>query len=456
MTARALVGLAGLQALYLIVGSCLLWALCGRRSWRANGQLAGLAYLLGVAALGIVWTLLLVAGVPFGGVTILASAAAVALVSLVVDRWRGGPRPTRAQARALTWFSLVAATGIALTAVFLEALFRASRLQGLYAFDAWAFWVPKAIAIYSFGGLDEQFFVQLDGPTYPPLVPIVDAAAFHAMGSADVVTLHVQYWFFAVGFAAAAAGLLWRHVPSWILWPLLVFTLLLPRTAGHLVTPQADFLLQFFFCVAVLLAALWLLEGSTWYLATATLLLGAAVLTKREGILLAAILLFALAVASLDRWRRTWPRIGVSALVVIAVGLPWRLWYRSHDISGEAPTSFEASRERVYDAFRLALEVFFDPALWSVLTLVAVAAVVLAAIWGDRRLAVFFGCVFVLIVFGGTWITAAFPEIPVTAEEAVNPIVRYTASAVLVAGIASPLLLAGVWARAGSHERQVG
>ena len=66
---------------------------------------------------------------------------------------------------------IVAAVGIALTVLFVEALFRRARLSGLYNWDAWAFWVPKGKAIYFFGGLDEGFFTSLPGSSYPPLVP---------------------------------------------------------------------------------------------------------------------------------------------------------------------------------------------------------------------------------------------------------------------------------------------
>ena len=92
-------------------------------------------------------------------------------------------------------------------------MFRAARLHSLQAYDAWAFWVPKAKAIYFFDGLDEQVFTTAPNATYPPLRPILDAAAFHAMGGADIVTFHVQFWFLVVGAVAAIAGCLHRHVP---------------------------------------------------------------------------------------------------------------------------------------------------------------------------------------------------------------------------------------------------
>ena len=196
---------------------------------------------------------------------------------------------------------LVTAAGVALTGLLLEALFRSARLQSLQAYDAWAFWVPKAKAIYFFGGLDQQVFTTFPGPTYPPLVPILDAAAFHAMGGADVVTFHLQYWFLVVGAVAAIAGCLYRHVPAWFLWPPLVLVLAVPRVASGLLTPQADMLVDALFVVGALLLALWLRDGRGWRLAAAAVLFAGAGLTKREGLLFVAAALVVALVASLGR-----------------------------------------------------------------------------------------------------------------------------------------------------------
>ncbi len=447
MTIRAIAGLLALNALYLAVGTSVLAALRGWRSAREWGSFAGLAYLLGVSTLGVLWVLLLVVGIPFRGPTIVVSAALVVVVAAAVARARRRPVGWgRSPARVLTRLSLVTAVGIAAVAVFFEALFRAGRLHGLYAFDGWAFWIPKATSIFGTGQLEPDVLEQLANPSYPPLVPTLDAAAFHAMGGIDVVTLHLQYWLFAVGFCAAAAGLLSRRVPTWILWPFLVLSLVAPRMSGSLLVPQADFLLQFLLCTAALLGAAWLVGSASWQLSAVTILLGGCVLTKREGIFLAAVLLVALAVASADRWRMAWPRLGVVALGVAAIGLPWRLWYLSQGIGGEQPRDSDPGRTD--DALRLALEVFFDRGLWSVLTLLAIAAVVLAALRGAARQAVFVGVLLALVVLGGAWLTVAFPEFPVTADESVNPIVRFTGAAALLSAVAAPLLLAGVWARA--------
>ena len=67
MTERAVFGLAALNAAYLCAGVAVLWALRGFHTWASLLRLAGLSYLLGVAVFGILWTELLVIGVPFGG-----------------------------------------------------------------------------------------------------------------------------------------------------------------------------------------------------------------------------------------------------------------------------------------------------------------------------------------------------------------------------------------------------
>src|SRR4026209_183293 len=84
-----------------------------------------------------------------------------------------------------------------------------------------------------------QFFLALANPSYPPLVPALEAAAFHAMGSADTVTLHVQFWFFLSGFVAAVAGVLGPRVHAAVLGPILLVVLVAPRVVARSLAPQA-------------------------------------------------------------------------------------------------------------------------------------------------------------------------------------------------------------------------
>ena len=146
----------------------------------------------------------------------------------------------------------------------------------------------QAKAIYYFGGFDQQFFRELINQAYPPLVPVLEGAAFHFMGAPDVVTLHLQFWFLLVGFVGAVVGLLSGRVSPVFVWPPLLLMLVAPHVGGHFYQPTADFLLDELFAIAALLIALWLIDRKEWQLVAAGLLLAAVMSTKREGYAFAA------------------------------------------------------------------------------------------------------------------------------------------------------------------------
>ena len=370
---------------------------------------------------------LLVVGVPFGGWAVLAHARRC-------NRrlWRRGrpsgpqrsSRPCRPRRPGHRLSLFVTAAGIALVGLLLEALFRSARLQSLQAYDAWAFWVPKAKAIYFFGGLDEQIFTTSAGPTYPPIVPILDAAAFHAMGSVDVVTFHLQFWFLVAGGVAAIAGCLYRHVPP-------VATLAAAparprrpalrraaadaagrrarrpplrrrRAAAHTLAPR---------------------RSGVAPRGVAALFAGAA-LTKREGLL-------SRRARARGRVRRSWPRRRSAWPPPRSRGrarrrgrIPWRLWYRAHDITGEAPPSLGAgaSLDRALDSLRLSLDVLFDMSLWSVLAVRPVARArrrrSSGATGGSRGSSLRSSA---LVFLGGAWVTVLLPGLPITRGRGAQP-----------------------------------
>jgi hypothetical protein len=440
VTVRALAGITALNLAYALAGLSLLWGLRGFRTWGSVLRLAGLGYLVGVAAFGVAWTALLVVGAPFGGIALAVSLVALGAGGAAIGRVRGVAVPHGLGWARATPILLVTAAGLALAGLFLEALFRAARLQSLQEYDAWAFWVPKGLAIFFFDGLDEHVFTTAPNATYPPLQPILDAAAFHAMGGPDVVTLHVQFWFLVAGTVAAVAGLLHRHVPAWLLWPPVLLVLVVPRFGERLLAPQADVLVDVLVVVAALLLALWLRDRAGWRLAAAAVLLAGAVNTKREGILFAACVLVVALVVS-----RAWRQLGAAALVVVLAIVPWRLWAAHHDIPSGAPSSFGS--DRLLDALDLSARVLYSNSRWSIVPLVATIALAAAAIWGDRRLAAYVGLLALLLFAGGVWSTVGFEELALTADESGNPIVRYTGSIVLLAAVVMPLLLASVWRR---------
>ena len=392
MTVRALVGLAIGHLIVLGVGCCLIWGARGLRSWAELARLSGLAYLIGVATLGVALSVELVAGVPFGLASVTVTCLVLALAGLVLGRLFGRA-PPRLRGCEAEGMGFVAASYGALVVVYVEALFRAGRLAPLSNYDGWAFWVPKAEAIYFLGGLDERFFRQLPNPTYPPLVPALEPATFHAMGSADVVTLHVQFWCFLTGFVVAVGGLLAPRVHAVLLWPVLLFVLVAPRIVARSLEPQADFLLDYFFVLAALPVALWLLDRRAWQLGVASVFLGGAMLTKREGALLAACVLTAALVASWRVRRFAWPRIALASSCALALAAPWRIWFSSRDLTGEFPSSgflglFE-HLDRPWPALQSVVKALLDDELWLLVIPLARLAIVLAVVSGARVLPVY-------------------------------------------------------------------
>jgi hypothetical protein len=450
MTVRPLIGLAVLNAFVLGAGAGLLWGIRGWRSWVELVRLSGLAYMLGVAGLGVALVVELVVGVPFGLATVLLTCVVLAAGGLVAGRLLRRPRPTArdGDSRGL---GLVAVAFGAVVVVYLEALFRAGRLASLSNWDGWAFWVPKAKAIYYFGGLDEQFFRELANPSYPPLIPALEASAFELMGSADVVTLHVQFWCFLAGFVAAVVGLLAPRVPALLLWPFLLLVLVAPRVVARTLEPQADFLLDYFFALAALLVALWLLEQRPWQLVAASLFLSAAVLTKREGQLLAACVLVAALAASWGTKRSAWPRLAAAGACVLVLALPWRIWFTSRELTGDLPGTGVLGLfdylDRPWPAFRSVLRAVGDYDLWLLVLPLAAVAVVLAFVAGARVLPTYAALVYGLATAGFVWVLWSFTELelPFVQDEGVNPIVRLTGSLVVLSAALVPLLLDAAW-----------
>jgi hypothetical protein len=455
VTVRAIFGLVVLNFFMLGVGTALMFAFRGWRSWYEALRLAGCAYFLGVAGLGVALVLELVVGLTFSLPTILGTGATLAGAAVLVGRRR---EPGAASPCSRGQSLLVAALFGAATLVYMEALFRSGRLRGLYEFDAWAFWVPKAKAIYYYGGLDRQFFHDLPGPSYPPLLPALQAESFHFMGSADVVTLHVQFWFLLAGFIAAAIGILAPRVRAWIMWPPLILLLVAPYVVDRALQPQADFLLDEFVALAGLLLALWVLEQQVWLVAAAGLFLAAAMLTKREGYVLAGCLVAAALVASVGRGWRCQAPVVLAAGVAVLLTVPWRLFLTARHLTGGGPeaggTGLVAHLDRAWPSLKLALSALFGFGDWLMAMPLALAAVLLAAMDGSRRLAVFGATVYVAMVAAFTWTTWAFPSLPITKEASVNPIVRFTGSAIFLTAVLTPLLLATVWKRGWELRRR--
>jgi hypothetical protein len=444
---HSLAGLVLFNLFLLSVGIQVLFAVRGWGAWSELVRLSGFAYMLGVAAMGTLLVLELVAGLDLSLLSILATGVVIGAAAILagrafghsIPRWRLPSRPV-SYAAALFGASMI---------VYGEALFRSGRLAGLYEFDGWAFWVPKAKAIYYFGGLDPQFFAELPGPSYPPLMPGLEAAAFRFMGSPDVVTVHLQFWFVFVGFLAALMGLLAPSVSPLFVWPPVLLLAVTPHVLGYALQEEGDFLLDEFFALAALLIALWLVERRDWQLASAALFSAAAMLTKREGYLLCACVAIAALAAASHQRRLLWPPLLKAGGVAVALTVPWRVFLLVRDLpQGGAEAGgagLFAHADRAWPSFRLAVSAMFDYDIWLVIGPIMVLAIGAAAIAGATRLAGYAALVFGLAIAAFTWVTWAFPTLPITKEASANPIVRLTGSLALASTALLPPLLSRAW-----------
>jgi len=447
MTIRAIAGLATLNLFVLGVGAGVLWGMRGWRTWTEFVRLCGVAYLLGIASLFVVLTLELVFGIPFGAASVALTGVGLGLGGLLVGRKRGHPAPRLGSLGvSLIRPSLLGAVFVGAIAVYLEALFRPGRLSGS-GWDVWASWVPKAKGIYFSRGVDAEFFASLPGPSYPPGLPALHAAAFHAMGSADAVTLHLQQWFLAIGFAAAVVGLLAPRVRSWILLPLLLLLLLMPDLRNRATDMYADVPLGYQLAVAALLVLLWIEDSRSWKLWGATLLLSGAMLTKREGILFALCVVFAAFAATLRERRRAWPRIAAAGVVALALSLPWRVWFTFNELPSDAPEAGYLGvfdhLDRAWPSFELVVSTFFNYDLWLIVPTLGVAAAVLAYLAGARKEAVFALVLLGTSLVGCAWTFWSNPSLDIGDDEGL--VNRVVGTPMLVLAAFMPLLLELAW-----------
>jgi hypothetical protein len=323
---RSLAGLVLANILFFAAGAGVVRLL----GWRLRESL-GLAYMSGIAAVGVLSTLLLLAGLSLGPWDALVLCALLAALGLV-RRERvstGGGADRR-----------IALPAGGLLGVYLAALFTQSLFEPLNAWDAWAKWTMKARAIVLLGGLDTAVFANhayrplvLD---YPMLVPAIEAIDFRFMGRLDDRVIHVQFWLLLVGLLVAAYELLRDRVPQTLLWPALLLVGASPALADNVTAAYGDAPLAFFFALAAIAGWRYLVTGERRTLWFIGLVAGAAVATKQEGS--AFVLgLFVLLVVFCRVRRRSLAPLALPALWCLVAIVPWRIWVSNHDIRSSTP-----------------------------------------------------------------------------------------------------------------------
>jgi hypothetical protein len=440
-------GLVALNALFLVAGLGILFPFGVFATWGHVVRLAGVAYLAGFAAVTLIAVELVVAGHVPGVAAVIAVTVATVVVGIVAARRRGVTLPARVRGSAgdepLLWVALAC---ISLALVLLESIVRVAHTQGEVGGDSIAIWTPRAKIIH-FYGLDAQLWDMMGGQTYPILVPTLQALDFAFMGGVDTVALHLQYSFLLIGFVFAIAGLLRPRVPLVLVWPVLLLFLVMPNFDYWALVPQADLPLQYLFVCAAIVAWRWIEERAAWQLALFGLWTAASMATKREGQLLAACLVLTVFAATAREWRRRWPGIAAAAAAAVLVNLPWRLWFHSHDFTGETPGATLGQlldhAGRIPPSAWLVARLTFGWHDWLLAAPLGLVAAALAVAWGSRPLAAYFLGLCALIVAGFIWILWSIDSLPIAPTD-VTPMPRAVGALVLLALAFAPLLLSSV------------
>ncbi|HEY4346836.1 MAG TPA: hypothetical protein VGM80_04545 [Gaiellaceae bacterium] len=442
-------GVIELNVLFTGTGLFLLWGLRGFRTWVELVESIGLALVLGAAAVGVLATLVLIAGTGLATWTIIGLCAAVAATGALVGRLRRNPLPsglgTLPPFSAASAVSCVAAIvgALALVAV-LVAFFRVARVTPLGGGDSYQFWVPKAKVIYFGGTIGGGFFGSLPSPRYPLYVPALQAMDFRFMGSANAPALAVQYWFLYAGFAFASVSILRRMVPAWLAWLFVALTGVIPELDNRLLGAQADWPLDLQFAIAVLLAAAWVRLRETWMLVALGIMLAALIATKQEGLLLAGSLYAGLALATLLDWRRAWPRLLAAGLAAYAVNLPWRIWWGTRSYPAQSGGFKYIHSARLGPSIHLAVRILFSYPMWLLFVPLALtaAATALTVSGKARTSSILFIGTAVTAFVGFTYVLWSLEPPILDERQSSTPIPRASGSIVLLATVMAPLLIA--------------
>ncbi len=203
-------------------------------------------------------------------------------------------------------------------------------IRPLLEWDGWAIWGTRSRALYEFGGATGPVFTSdVYLPLqHPLLLPSLDAIDFRAMGTYDPTLVHVQLALLAFGFLLGFVSLLRDRVPLALVGATALAVLSAEPVLKQLSTGLADVPLAFFVALGLLGTGRWLASGERWALVAGTLFLGAATLTKSEGLFFALAALLALAPFAWSRRRE----LGVAAAAVVAIVLPWRLFVSLRDL----------------------------------------------------------------------------------------------------------------------------
>ena len=375
-----------------------------------------LAYGVGMAATGILAAHLALIDVPLGLVELVVLAAVALFLGLRRVRDASGSEPQTRPSEPL-WSRLVGAGALVVALVLLAHAWFTYEIRPLLEWDGWAIWGTKARALYEFGGATGPVFTS-DAYLplqHPLLLPALEATDFRAIGVYDPTLVHVQLLLLAVGFLLAFVALLRDRVPFLLVGTTVLAVLAAEPVLKQLSTNLADVPLALFVALGLVGLGRWLATAERWPLVAGTLFLGAASLTKSEGLFFALAAFLALAPFA---WRR-WRELGTATLAVVAIVLPWRLFVELHGLplveyrlrNAVSPGYLSDHSDRVRPAIDGLLDQIFTLE-WGLLVPLFAAALVTAIV--ARRYALAgFAALWTLLAFLGLVLIYWISTIPI-------------------------------------------
>jgi len=415
-----------------------------------------LAYLVGLAATGIVAAHLALIDVPLGLVELVVLAA-VTLFFGLRGLSRDSPGTERGQSSEPRWSRAVGVAAVLVALVLLGHAWATYELRPLLEWDGWAIWGTRARALYEFGGATGPVFTSdVYLPLqHPLLLPSLEAIDYRAMGVYDPTLAHVQLALYAIGFLLAFVALLRDRVPFGLVGLSVLAILSAEPVLKQLSTNLADVPLAFFVALGLVGTGRWLASGERWPLVAGALFLGAAALTKSEGLFFALAALLALAPFARGRWRE----LALAALAVAVIVLPWRLFVAIEDLpiveyrfgNAFSPGYLSDNSDRVEPAVRgLGGEIFsWD---WGLLVPL-VAASLVAAVLARRYALASFAALWTALAFLGLVLVYWISTIPI--ELALVWSGDRTIVTIVVGAAALAALLAGEALTAGERAEDV-
>ena len=436
------------NACFLVAGAGILRLLGFWRSVRDLLFVVAIAYMAGVAVVGVLATIGLSVGLSVSGPEVLVLCGLLGTAGFL-RKPDVARRPTARPGGAALVVSIAAAVAlVGYLAVLLLVSYREP--MGAVGYDGWAIWLTKAKAIYLLGGLDERVFAgqaySSINRDYPLLVPAVEAIDFHFMRGMATGLLHLQFWLLLAGFVAAVAQILRDRVQPVLLWPALLMVAAAPAVLRQLDLAAGDLVLATFFTLGALAAWRFVDEADPRWLALAVLFLAAALATKRDALGFAAAFFLALGIATYRR-RRGLRLVTAGLGVAVATIVPWYVWIARHHVPSKHPASafvnpahLASTADRIGPALNALASQSFRLDRWllvlPLLLLVAPFVVVRTRAASGTFALLLLGLLFVWLV----WALWADPFS--IASLAVRGADRLVTTPLLVAGVFLPVLLA--------------